>query len=907
MPFCSSSGSCSPPRIPSRLCFCVCESNLIPTLAPFYILHTRLTKLSASCLLLDLLFPCGFPLQYVRQLAVPTRALILFRAESVRTGCCWLSLFFLVVAKISLALIRMMMLVLFLVGLGLLGAVSAWTMTQPPHFSFQSSSRIHSVMDARRTTSLTLLRAVPGADIEQPPVEEDGARSSSSSGISTTAAAAPTTIASTTEPASRSDIPTTTTQSSMMRGKVNEIDFCIAPADVSLSRAYGKLDGAAASSSSSTNDNVGVGLSLTRALNNASNRAVRRILLARSWPSAEALNESLRQVAALEAAREKELAAAAANGSGGAKCPVPRPILNVLTRNRQQQPSSSSNSKEDEDGAPSSESNSSSQQQLQAPPQKRPQPRGPRTDEEYVADQLQSFRERYGTLAGYEYAQDYLECVLSLATSGVESPRARDVLAGGIYDEAYKRVLSVLRSVGVAFERDPAGSGRPRIASKLKDQDICWSMLDKIQMRQQLQQALQQASSSSALSEPQHGETVAPANDKTDGEEKDDDGNNDSEASVEVEVEESITAPNEKKKKGIKFWKRNDDAAPSQNSVTRDDLGGVLLSAEEPTVTRQLNVLSNIVQRALLFGGDQELLVLAETLDADRAAFIQRWYPGTRTTTDSNDDTAVAAAAADEKRPGLEYFDCLIKLLRECYEKGVVTDLNPPLKLTASYANAYERLVASSVELGSGYLKPTFGSSGMASPASSLSSSDGSGGFSSIPKPRTAQEELGRFAVWETKFRQSAASASSSSSSSSTAKFSPYPLDLVGSWEVRDEIGGETIGSCEVTFLESGSVQVAPPLEGLRWRLDPGPTHLDTCTFQVLSTLDGTVLQYRGFIDRGARLEARFSRRPTKIRGSVMFQMRDGVASVDYYKDILPINYRTGTTKFVMTKKVSSE
>jgi len=50
-----------------------------------------------------------------------------------------------------------------------------------------------------------------------------------------------------------------------------------------------------------------------------------------------------------------------------------------------------------------------------------------------------------------------------------------------------------------------------------------------------------------------------------------------------------------------------------------------------------------------------------------------------------------------------------------------------------------------------------------------------------------------------------------------------------------------------------GELMIAQPLQGLQWRLDPGPTHLDTCTFQVVSE-DGTVLQYRGFIDRGARL-----------------------------------------------------
>jgi hypothetical protein len=59
---------------------------------------------------------------------------------------------------------------------------------------------------------------------------------------------------------------------------------------------------------------------------------------------------------------------------------------------------------------------------------------------------------------------------------------------------------------------------------------------------------------------------------------------------------------------------------------------GKLVSDKKPTMTRQLNVLSNIVQGALLFGGDQKLLVLAETLDANKSAFIHRWYPVSTTT-----------------------------------------------------------------------------------------------------------------------------------------------------------------------------------------------------------------------------------------------------------------------------------
>ena len=169
------------------------------------------------------------------------------------------------------------------------------------------------------------------------------------------------------------------------RGKVNEIDFCIAPADVSLSRSY--LSAAAATASTTEKS-----LSLTRALNNASNRAVRRILLARSWPSAEALNLSLREVLAAEKRSDIPL-----EEGSTPKCPVPRPILNILVRQR------------GESGG-----------------EKEPRPRS-RTDEEYVADQLQAFRERYGAVPGFALAEAYLECILSLATSGLESPRVSEV------------------------------------------------------------------------------------------------------------------------------------------------------------------------------------------------------------------------------------------------------------------------------------------------------------------------------------------------------------------------------------------------------------------------------------------------------------------------------------------------
>lgn len=606
----------------------------------------------------------------------------------------------------------------------------------------------------RRITSLA---AIPGADIEQ----ETSAPASQNAGNSV-----------------------------QYRGKVNEIDYCIAPADVSLSRAYSQTKGKTLSNPTPQS------LSLTQALNNASNRAVRRILLARCWPSEEALNLSLR----LAAAAEKQAQEAREASGSTAKCPVPRPILNLLMR---------------KDAAGGSVSKG-------------------RTNEQYVMDQIKSFRDLYGSLPGHSYAEAYLESVLSLATIGEETPRVKEVLESGIYDESYKRVLSVLKSVGAVFETIPGGD-RLRLAKKLNDQDICLSMVDKINLNRQ--------------PEPEKNQYVLNSKSKN-------------------ESKEEATSNSDGKRSRLKFWMKEigssekdkeHSTAKKVDKKQKGDVGaGIVLSAEEPTMTRQLNSLSNIVQRALLFGGDQELLVLSETLDSNRKTFIERWYPDTGTAPEKTEK---------ETRPGVQYLNNLIQLLRRAYDDGVVLDLEPTLPLIQSFSNSYEKLMASLVELDSGYIRPA-------------ASKD-----MSAMKPRTPREELGRFAVMESQFRGGEAS---------------YPEDLFGSWEVKDEIGGETIGTSTVVLEPEGQVTVAPPLQGLRWRLDPGPTHLDTCTFQVLE-LDGTVLQYRGFIDRGARLEARFSKRPTRIRGSVMFQMRDGDFA---WKDLLPINYKTGTTKFVMTKIV---
>lgn len=746
------------------------------------------------------------------------------------------------------------------------------------------------------------------------------------------------------------------------RGKVNEIDFCMAPSDVSLSRSYGiyrskqeKMvndEGSRENISDDKPDQVQQQprvKSLTRALNNASNRAVRRILLSRSWPSAEALNMSLRLILATGNNQKKkdgdsedgDSIDVSVNTSGNlkdgylqsvydSKCPVPRPILNIIMKKGQgdvgggkgdiiggvkgddnNDPNvnkpSITNERTSAVGDLSRDANSSSK-------------RG-RTDEEWVCDQMTSFRESYGKLSGYRFADAYIECILSLATTGVESFRISDVLEDEVYDDSYRRVIAVLKSVGVVFEEMPTlnegDQPRMKIASKLVDQDICLSVLDKFSItnkKNMLESAFTKATSSISIEVADEEKEVEKAIDREEQAEIIDNG----EVLKTTEKDlDSVDSSNiyKKSRNGINtlvawltlskskgesnskkedqyplsttqsFRKEKEEGMAEKNNENKEeeikdnesetigreikpeDLGGVLLSAGEPTMTRQLNVLSNIIKRSLLFGGDQELLVLFETLEADKPAFIQRWYPDTGGIL-KDDDLNL------ETRPGVQYFNCLVKLLKNCYEYGIITELNPPYTLTQSYVNSFDRLTAILVQFGSGYVKPI----------------NTKKILSVIPK--TPTDEFQRFSQWESELRQT------------KPDVTDYPTELVGSWQVKDEIGGKIIGTSSVVFNAGGDVYVEPPMMGLRWRLDPGPTHLDTCTFQVLSN-DGEILQYRGFMDRGARLESRFSKRSIKIRGAVTFQMRDGETSLmgeNYRKDMLPINTEIGTTRFAMSK-----
>jgi hypothetical protein len=323
-------------------------------------------------------------------------------------------------------------------------------------------------------------------------------------------------------------------------------------------------------------------------------------------------------------------------------------------------------------------------------------------------------------------------------------------LESEVYGKSYRRLISVLKSVGVVLEEIP-DTDRFQIAKKLQDQNICLSMMDTLTIKQ-------------GNNNSEHTNELADANIEPEEKNIDVEASKESESSSRPSLARNLLQFWKRDKKEIKEKPETDSLEEEPKPAT--DIG-VILCSEEPSMTRQLNAFSNIVRRVLLFGDDQEILILSETLAGNDKSFVDRWYPDTGTPSEKMDD---------EVRLGVQYLNALICLLREAYQEGTVVNLDPLTPLSQTYSNSYERLVASMVEDGSGYIRPEGNPDDMA-----------------MPKPRTATEELGRFAVWESGFRIRDGETS-------------HPDDLEGVWEVKDEVGGETIGVSAVTFLPKVSL-----------------------------------------------------------------------------------------------------
>ncbi|CAM9736274.1 unnamed protein product [Ectocarpus sp. 12 AP-2014] len=261
---------------------------------------------------------------------------------------------------------------------------------------------------------------------------------------------------------------------------------------------------------------------------------------------------------------------------------------------------------------------------------------------------------------------------------------------------------------------------------------------------------------------------------------------------------------------------------------------------EGTTPTRALNTLVNRVVRTVCVGSDEDLQALAGEMESKHNKFMTKCF-GKGSWQGTQEDM---------------FYHALINLV-----KHGLTDEGVPA-LSGAYLNSYQRLM--------GILVQEVGT--RSTPASEM--------------------VLKSFLAWEREIRKEL----------TEPAWKSRPPDLVGSWALDtsgwDGLtdlpvdssaagGGTTDGMVDlglsdlvVSFRKDGTVQI--PVEkgvGLQWRVEPGPTHLDTIYFEMIPAAPkvkasskagaggGTTLSYTGYVDRGARIEARFSKRFLKMTG----------------------------------------
>jgi hypothetical protein len=234
------------------------------------------------------------------------------------------------------------------------------------------------------------------------------------------------------------------------------------------------------------------------------------------------------------------------------------------------------------------------------------------------------------------------------------------------------------------------------------------------------------------------------------------------------------------------------------------------------SATRALNALANRVVRVMCVGNDGDLTKLMVEMESKRPQFMQKWV-------------GKDWEGSDESK----FYSSLEALLSE----GMTAT---PKEMSSSWANSFQRL--------QGLLVKSLGAAN--APASS--------------------RVLTSFTRWEASLR----------SDLTQSGWDETPSDLVGVWKLLgDEMDLTPSSSTAISSLANSDMATAITLQrdgevivdqrtglGRNWRLSPGPTHLDTCSFEVY-TITGEVLGFIGYIDRGARIESRFSKRPLKMTG----------------------------------------
>ncbi|KAJ1437433.1 hypothetical protein B484DRAFT_477405 [Ochromonadaceae sp. CCMP2298] len=143
------------------------------------------------------------------------------------------------------------------------------------------------------------------------------------------------------------------------------------------------------------------------------------------------------------------------------------------------------------------------------------------------------------------------------------------------------------------------------------------------------------------------------------------------------------------------------------------------------------------------------------------------------------------------------------------------------------------------------------------------------------------KEILSSFLTWEQSLRRSL----------TKDLWKQNPAELAGRWTLTDVPGNgdlkqvmtlaeeqvakirrQTKSETVVEFTQQGRVLLSQTANtGLHWFFRPGPAHLDTCEFFVRSgSKADLLLHFVGSIDRGQRIESRFSARPIRMSGRVL-------------------------------------
>ena len=324
---------------------------------------------------------------------------------------------------------------------------------------------------------------------------------------------------------------------------------------------------------------------------------------------------------------------------------------------------------------------------------------------------------------------------------------------------------------------------------------------------------------------------------------------------------------------GCRF-ESNEVPAPVDSNICLSLLD-LKYNKDKRTITKDLNILSNTVARAMVYGQRREKDFIAKqieeifpeiiklydiTLESQEMLYLQALVELLK-----NGLAAAEIAVTYDDGPfgksefGYSNISTSAKDIVVQLNKAAISRKTPNLRLYDIYWNAFRRLVETCF-----------------SEISSIK-----------PGTEAQSDELVETLVnWEQSLRQNL----------TEPLWKKNPVELSGVWELVNIRGSGSLNpimtaeysftiknpnKVAIEFLKDGKVDVKiPSSEGLFWYFKPGPSHLDTLEFSVTSRVKpDLVLKYTGFIDRGQRIESRFSGMPIKMTGRVVSLVRGEIRS----------------------------